>query len=151
MKGIVVSIAMLGVALTCGAATVLSSDPLTQLPLDPATNSRLNLGNAPTVMQPSKVCKSDMQANFYNVYEPVNEANAWLAAHLKGLKHVHGYSNNRSRDVFYNSAGTIVVGLTGVPGKDGENVDTHAVVYYTFQPGLSEKTILNMVNEKVVC
>jgi hypothetical protein len=151
MKSLIVLIAMLGVALACGAAAILTSDPLTRLPLDPATNSRLNLGNAPTAMQPSKVCKSDMQANFYNVYESINEANAWYKTHLKDFKHVHGYSNNRSRDAYYNSSGTVVVGVTGEPGKERENVDTHAVVYYTFQPGLSEKTILAMVSENVVC
>jgi hypothetical protein len=43
------------------------------------------------------------------------------------------------------------VAVTGEPGKDGQNVDTHAVVYYTFQPGLSEKTILAMLNEKIAC
>jgi len=151
MKVLFASIAMLIVALICEAATILTSDPLTQLPLDPASNSRLNLGNAPTAMHPSTVCKSNMQANLYTVYESVNETNAWYTAHLKGVKHAHGYSNDRSRDVFYNPAGTMVVTVTGEPGKDGQNVDTHAVVYYTFQPGLSERTILAMLNEKIVC
>jgi hypothetical protein len=151
MKRLIASIAMLGVALICEAVTILASDPLTKLPLDPASNSRLNLGNAPTVMQPSMVCKSNMQANFYSVYEPIKETNAWYLAHLKDLKHVHGYSKGRSRDAFYNSGGTMVVTVTGVPGADGENVDTHSVVYYTFQPGLSEKTILAMLDEKIVC
>src|SRR5580693_9950538 len=87
MKSLIALVVMLGVALACVAATILTSDPLTQLPLDPATNSRLNLGNAPTAMQPSKVCTSDMQANFYNVYESISEANAWYKAHLKDFKH----------------------------------------------------------------
>ena len=151
MKGLFASIAMLCVALICEAAIILTSDPLTQLPLDPASNSRLNLGNAPTAMHPATICKSSMKANLYSVYASVNETNAWYMAHLKDLKHAHGYSDGRSRDAFYNSGGTIVVTVTGEPGKDGQNVDTHAVVYYTFQPGLLEKTILAMLNEKIVC
>jgi hypothetical protein len=73
----------------------------------------LNLGNAPTAMHPSTVCKSSMQANFYSIYEPINDTKAWYTAHLKDLKHAHAYSSGRSRDVFYNSAGTMVVGITG--------------------------------------
>jgi hypothetical protein len=151
MKRLIGSIAMLSVAMICEAATILTSDPLTHLPLDPASNSRLNLGNAPTAMRPSTICKSSMQANLYTVYESVNETNAWYTAHLKDLKHAHGYSNGRSRDTFYNSGGTLVVTVTGESGTEGQNVDTHAVVYYTFQPGLSEKTIRAMLAEKIVC
>jgi hypothetical protein len=151
MKSLIGSIAMLGVVFTSEAATILTADPLTQLPLDPASNSRLNLGNAPTAMHPSMICKSNMHANFYSVYESINETNAWYVAHLKELKHAHGYSDGRSRDAFYNPAGTVVVTVTAQPGKEGQNVDTHAVVYYTFQPGISEKTILAMLNQKIVC
>jgi hypothetical protein len=152
MKRMVASFMPLFVAVICQAAVVvLTSDPLTQLPLDPASNSRLNLGNAPTPMHPSTVCKSKMQANLYTVYEGVSETTAWYAAHLKSFKHTHGYSGGRSREVFYNADGTLVISVLGEPGPDGRNVDTHSVMYYSFQPGLSEKTILAMLNEKIVC
>jgi hypothetical protein len=45
----------------------------------------------------------------------------------------------------------IIVTVTGEPGADGQKVDTHAVVYYTFQPGIAEKTIFAMLHEKIVC
>jgi hypothetical protein len=150
MKAIITTIVLLGVAMICQAA-ILTTDPLTQLPLDPASNSRLNLGNAPTAMQPSSICKSKFQANLYTVYETVNETTAWYTAHLRAFRHAHGYSGGRSRETFYNADSTMVISILGEPGPDGHNVDTHTVMYYSFQPGLAEKTILAMLNEKTVC
>jgi hypothetical protein len=132
-------------------AAVLTSDPLTGLPLDPATNSRLNLGNEPTKLPVPDICKSKISTDFYTVYESVHETIAWYTSHLKDFKHAHGYSGGRSRDTFYNSAGTIMVTITGDPGADGQNVDTHSVVYYKMLPGLTEKTILGSLSEKVIC
>jgi hypothetical protein len=132
-------------------AATLTADPLTGLPLDPATKSRLNLGNEPTMLPITNICKSKVSTNFYTVYESVHETIAWYTAHLKDLKHAHGYSGGRSRDTFYDSAGTIMVTITGEPGADGQNVDTHAVAYYKMHPGLSEKSILGTLNEKVTC
>jgi len=97
------------------------------------------------------MCKSKVESDFYSVYESVHETVAWYANHLKEFKHALGYSGGRSRDTFYDSAGTMMVTITGDPGADGQNVDTHSVVYYKMQPGLSEKTILGSVNEKVTC
>jgi hypothetical protein len=132
-------------------AATLTADPITGLPLDPATNSRLNLGNEPTQLPISNLCKSKVSAEFYTVYESFHETVAWYTAHLKELKHAHGYSGGRSRDTFYNSAGTIMVTITADPGADGQNVDTHSVAYYKMQPGLSEKTILGSLSEKLTC
>jgi hypothetical protein len=132
-------------------AAVLTSDPLTGLPLDPATNSRMNLGNEPMTLPATQICKSKVNTNFYSVYESIHDTLAWYTAHLKNLKHMHGYSGGRSRDTFYDSAGTIMVTITAEPGADGQNVDTHAVAYYKMQPGLSEKTILGTITENVTC
>jgi hypothetical protein len=132
-------------------AATLTSDPITGLPLDPATNSRLNLGNEPTRLPISNLCKSQVSAEFYNVYESFQETVAWYSVHLKGLKHAHGYSGGRSRDTFYDSTGTIMVTITADPGTDGQKVDTHSVAYYKMQPGLSEKTIIGSLSEKLTC
>lgn len=133
------------------AAVTLTMDPLTQLPLVPATISRFNMGNEPTRIKDSTICESKMAGDNYSVYESIDMTIAWYVSHLKGLKHAHGYSNGRSRDTFYNSPGAIMVTVTGDRGSDGEKVDTHGVVYYTFQPGLSEKAILAMLQENIVC
>jgi len=63
----------------------------------------------------------------------------------------HHIGTEGSRDTFYNSAGTIMVAITADPGADGQNVDTHSVAYYKMQPGLSEKTILGSLSEKLTC
>ncbi len=48
---------------------LLTTDPLTGLPLHPATDSRLHLGNEPTQLPESQVCKSKMEVDFYPVYD----------------------------------------------------------------------------------
>jgi hypothetical protein len=134
-----------------GAAT-LTTDPLTGLPLDPATDSRLHLGNEPTRIRESPICKSRMQGDAYAVYDSRIDATvAWYAAHLAGFSKAHAYSKGRSREVFYNTGGTLAVIVTGAPGPDGQNVETHGVVYYRFAPGLSVKTIVGFTQEKIVC
>jgi hypothetical protein len=150
MKRSLAWLAMLGAAIVSEAA-ILTSDPMTGWPLDPATNSRLNLGNAPTKIPASTICKSKVDADFFSVYSPLDETLAWYTAHFKALKHAHADSGGRSRDTFYNSGGTTIVTVTGEPGPEGQKVDTHAVVYYTFRPGIAEKTILAMLHEKIVC
>jgi hypothetical protein len=135
-----------------GSPKTLTADPLTNLPLYPATDSRLHLGNAPTRLPDSHMCKSTMQTDFYVVFDSKVAATvAWYAAHLTGFKKTHAYANNRSQDTFYNADGTLLVSITGQPGKPDENTDTHGLVYAQFQPGISEKTILGMNQQKVVC
>lgn len=70
----------LGLARSASAAT-LTTDPLTGLPLYPATDSRLHLGNEPTKIPDTQICKSHMQANFYVVYDSKMDATlAWYTA-----------------------------------------------------------------------
>jgi hypothetical protein len=135
-----------------GGTKLLTTDPLTGLPLHPATDSRLHLGNEPTRLPESQVCKSKMQADFYSVFDSkVNATLRWYEVHLPGFKKTHAYAANRSQDTFYKSDGTFLVSVTGSPGKEGENTDTYSVLYAYFQPGLSEKTIVGLNQQKVVC
>ena len=140
----------LGFALFAGAAT-LTTDPLTGLPLDPATDSR-HLGNEPMRMHDSQICKSKMQGEFYSgVDSKVDATVAWYAAHLAGFHKAHAYAGGRSQDSFYNDTGTLVVFVTGSPGKEGEDTDAYAVTYYRLEPGLPAKTILSFTQQKVTC
>ena len=140
----------LGFALFAGAAT-LTTDPLTGLPLDPATDSR-HLGNEPMRMHDSQICKSKMQGEFYSgVNSKVDATVAWYAAHLAGFHKAHAYAGGRSQDSFYNDTGTLVVFVTGSPGKEGEDTDAYAVTYYRLEPGLPAKTILSFTQQKVTC
>jgi len=135
-----------------GGTKLLTTDPLTGLPLHPATDSRLHLGNEPTRLPQSQVCNSKMQVDFYSVYDSkVNVTLAWYDAHLPGFKKTHAYAANRSQDTYYKTDGTILVSVTGSPGKDGENTDTYSVLYARLQPGLPEKIIVSLNRQSVAC
>jgi hypothetical protein len=135
-----------------GGTKLLTADPLTALPLYPATDSRLHLGNRPTQLPESQICKSKMQADFYSVYDSkVSATLAWYDAHLPGFKKTHAYAADRSQDTYYKTDGTVLVSITGSPGKEGENVDTYSVLYARFQPGLPENIIVGLNEHKVVC
>jgi len=135
-----------------GGTKLLATDPLTGLPLYPATDSRLHMGNEPTQLPESQVCKSKMQVDFYSIYDSkVNVTLAWYDSHLPGFKKTHAYASKRSQDTYYKSDGTLIVSVTGSPGKDGEDTDTYSVIYARFQPALTEKTIIGMNQQKVVC
>jgi hypothetical protein len=142
--------ASLSVMLSAGNVT-LTTDPLTGLPIDPKSNPGMNLGNAPVKMDDQQICKSTMQANLYSVFDKVDPTVAWYAAHLTGFHKSHTYYRNRTQNAFYNDAGTLVVIVVGELGKDGENVDTHAVTYYRFQPGLPAKTIVSFGTQTLEC
>jgi hypothetical protein len=153
MKLLGAFIVMLGLGFTFSArAATLTTDPLTGLPLYPATDSRLHLGNDPNKLPDSQICQSHMQANFYTAFDSKVDATvAWYASHLTGFHKTHAYVDNRSQDKFYNDAGTIVVSVLGDIGKEGENVDTYAVTYYHFQPGLPAKAIISFGQHKTLC
>ena len=101
-------LASLSVALSAGT-TVLTTDPLTGLPIDPKSDLGMGLGNAPTKMADMKIRGSKKQANLYTVYDKVDATVAWYAAHLTGIHKAHAYFDNRSQNRFYNDAGTLVV------------------------------------------
>jgi hypothetical protein len=134
------------------AAQVLTTDPLTGLPLYPATDSRLHLGNDPTRLPQSTVCGSKVQADFYSVYDSKVDATlVWYGIHLSGFKRTHAYAAKRSQDTFYNSDGTLAVSVTGTSGKADENTETYSVVYSRFRPTLSEKAIIGLNQQQVIC
>jgi hypothetical protein len=152
LGGVVVVFIMSFVFAARGGTKLLTTDPLTGLPLYPATDSRLHLGNEPTRLPESQVCKSKMQADFYSVYDSkVNAALAWYDAHLPEFKKTHAYAANRSQDTYYKTDGTVLVSVTGSPGKEGENTDTYSVLYARLQPELPEKTIVGLNQQRVVC
>ncbi len=142
-----------------GQAKVLTNDPLTDLPLIPATVLFNNVGNEPDKMPDGQVCKSKMQGNFYSLSNIMNPASgikmeaaaAWYASRLSGYRKVQGYESGRSQIAFYNSDGTIVIFLTGQAGAQGENTGAYSVAYERYQPGLSVKAITGLTQGKIVC
>jgi hypothetical protein len=153
MKFLNTFLVMLGLGFTLSAsAKTLTTDPLTGLPLYPATDSRLHLGNEPTKIPDSQICKSKMQSDFYSIFDTkVDVTVAWYTAHLAGFHKAHVFANERSQDTFYNDAGTVIVSVTGSRGKDGENTDAYSVSYHRFDPGLPVKTIIGFTQAKIVC
>ena len=147
-----ITLALRLVALAGGNTKLLTVDPLTNLPLYPATDSRLHLGNEPIRLPESSVCGSKMQADFYSVYESrVDVTLAWYSAHLSGFKKAHAYAANHSQDTFYNPERTLAVSVTGSSSKTDENTETYSVVYSRFQPALPENTIIGLNQQKVIC
>lgn len=142
-----------------GQAKILTNDPLTGLPLIPATVLFKNVGNEPDKMPDAQVCKSKMQGNFYllsNVMKPTSGVKmdataAWYGSHLSGFKKVQGYASGRSQIAFYNSDRTVVIFLTGQLGAKDENTDAYSVAYQSYQPGLSERTIAGLTQGKFDC
>ncbi len=65
---VVVTILVLALANAAGQAKVLTNDPLTGLPLIPATVVVQSAGNEPVKMPDSRVCKSKMQGDFYSLF-----------------------------------------------------------------------------------
>ena len=134
---------------------LLTSDPLTGLPLISATDSGQHFGliyNEPTKMPDGQICKSKFQGNFYSLFNiKVDAAAVWYSSYLSGFKKVSGYASQHSQTAFYNSDGTIVIIVTGDRGAQGENTNAYAVAYERYQPGLSEKTITALTQGNMVC
>jgi len=146
-------------AAATGQAKVLTNDPLTGLPLIPATVQFKNVGNEPDKLPDAQVCRSKVQGNFYSLSNVMNPASAikmdaaaaWYASHLSGFKKVQGYESGRSQIAFYKPDGTVVILLTGQLGAPNENADAFSVAYGRYQPGISEKTIAGLTQGKFVC
>lgn len=161
MKTICLCVAMLAFSLpnAAGQARVLTNDPLTGLPVIPATVLFKNVGNEPDKLPAAQVCKSKMQGEFYSLSTVMNPARAikmeaaaaWYASHLSGFKKVQGYESDRSQIAFYKPDGTIVIFLTGQRGAQGENTDAYSVAYERYQPGISEKAIAGLTQGHITC
>ncbi|HEY2712750.1 MAG TPA: hypothetical protein VGI60_09575 [Chthoniobacterales bacterium] len=153
MKKIFSCAVIFGFALVVSAnsASTEKTDSLTGLPLYPAVSNRVDEGK-PVKLPEVTICQSKMETNFYSVYDAKIDATlAWCVAHFQGFKQVHGYSDGRSQNAFYNSDGTILVSVTGSVAKEGENTATVSISYKKFNPGLSQTTILGMKDRKIVC
>jgi hypothetical protein len=158
MKTLFLATTMFVLCLTnaTGQGKLLTSDPLTGLPLISATDSGKHIGNmsynGPTQMPDGQICKSKFQGNFYSLFNiKVDAAAAWYSSHLSGFKKVSGFASQRSQTAFYNSDGTIVVIVTGDKGAQGENTNAYAVAYERYQPGISEKAIIALTRGNIVC
>lgn len=160
MKTLFLAATMFVLCLTdaTGQGKLLTNDPLTGLPLTPATDSGNHMANisntynGPTQMPDAQICKSKFQGDFYSLFNiKVDAAAAWYSSHLSGFKKVSGYASQRSQTAFYNSDGTIVVIVTGDKAAQGENTNAYAVAYERFQPGLSEKAITALTRGNIVC
>jgi hypothetical protein len=133
------------------AAATLTTDPLTGLPLLPATKPPFG-DNQPTKTPDSQICNSKVQSDFYSVFHfKVSATLDWYASRLSGFHKTHGFADGRSQDAFYNADGTMVVAVTGERGKEGEDTDTYAVSYTRIQPGLPAKTIIGINQHNIVC
>jgi hypothetical protein len=153
MKKIVLLVtAALGMVLTCGAKPkTLTSDPLTGLPLIPSTDSQMHLGNEPTVLPETQMCKSKMESDFYAVFdEKFKETTFWYETRLTGFKKLHTNERNQPQTTYYKSDGSVIVSVTGEPGATDE-VKTHSVLYAKFTPGLSEKAIVSLSSHNLSC
>lgn len=160
MKTIFLAATMFVLCLTnaLGQGKLLTNDPLTGLPLIPATDSGKHVANIsytynqPTQMPGAQICKSKFQGDFYSLYNiKVDAAVAWYSSHLSGFKKVQGYESERSQTAFYNSDGTIVIIVTGDSGAQVEGRKAYSVAYERYQPGISERTITSLTQGKIVC
>ena len=154
MKNILLVTTMLTLCLAhaAGQTKTLTNDPLTGLPLTPATDGGKYVGNQPDKMPAGQVCKSKMQGNFYTLYSiKMDAVTAWYASHLAGFTEVQGYEGGRTQIAFYKPDGTIVIFLTAVRGAPGENADGYAVAYERYEPVISDKTITSLTRGKIVC
>jgi hypothetical protein len=157
MKRICMAAAMAALCSVSAAAqaTHLTSDPLTGLPLIPATDPSRSgakispemakyMGNAPTPMPRARICKSAYQGNFYTTTNSTLDATvAWYTSHLTGFKKTQNAAG--STIVFANGDRTAVVIVMGKPGGD-----TDSVAYERYQPGLSAKTIASMTQGRSI-
>ncbi len=153
MKIFFVLVALLAVVLNVPAESAGGGamDPLTKLPL-PTAGAPLQLYDNPNTLDDVPVCKSKGTMNFYTVRSgTVSAALTWYASHLAGFKHVHGVGSDRSQDTFYNATGTVIVSITGMPGKEGQDTDVYSIIYGMIQPGVSDRIVAGMNVQKVVC
>jgi hypothetical protein len=135
-----------------GQAKVLTKDPMTGLPLMPPTEVQKQFGNAPDPLPDSQVCKSKMKGEFYSALGPspegatVADVVAFYAAHLTNFKKVEG----GKQTVFYNADRTILVIVTAGPVISGVT-RAHSVAFEQYTPGLNEKTVVGIPENKFVC
>jgi hypothetical protein len=149
MKTYLTVLVALCMALAAGAQTkpkLLTTDPLTGLPLSPSTDT--GWGNNPDPLPDSNVCKSKLHGEFYLLFHTTTDAAAaWYAQNLKDFKMAKGTESGRTQVVFSKSDGTVLVIITG----DHNSPNAYSVAYQRYTPGLSEKTIAGVPQGKILC
>jgi hypothetical protein len=152
---LIVGTLLVFLSMAAGQAKILTNDPLTGLPLMPPPDSARKFGNEPQKLPDGGVCKSKKQGDFYTLYNlsskenvKLSDAIAWYGSHLSGFIKVEGADHVQT--VFYNSDRTFLVILTSQSGT-ADGVVARTVAYQRYQPGLSEKTIVGMTQNKMVC
>jgi hypothetical protein len=149
MKTYLTVLVALCMALAAGAQTkpkLLTTDPLTGLPLSPSTDT--GWGNNPDPLPDSNVCKSKLHGEFYLLFHTTTDAAAaWYAQNLKDFKMAKGTESGRTQVVFSRSDGTVLVIITG----DHNSPNAYSVAYQRYTPGLSEKTIAGVPQGKILC
>ena len=142
----------LSLASAAGQAKTLTTDPLTGLPVNSATSPGNGFGNQPTNMPDAQICKSKFQGNFYSLFNiKLDEAVAWYSSHLPGFKKIQGYESGHAQIGFYKPDGTVLVIISGNPGKEGGNPNADSVAYERYTPGLSEKAIGGLTSRNIDC
>ena len=148
---VVAAIVVLSLANAAAQAKILTSDPLTGLPVIPTTVTKFG-GNEPTKLPDATVCKSKMQGNFYSLATlspqdtvKLSDVVGWYGSHLSGFTKVEG--SDHAQTVFYNSDRTLLVIVTARSGTDA----ARTVAYERYQPGLPEKTVVGIPQNKMVC
>lgn len=151
-SSLLLALALLGLTVSAPAANkTLTEDPLTGLPIIP-TPDRPHLGNAPTVLPDTEICNSNAKMNLYpTIGLQVDATVVWYTEKLPGFKRTHAWASGRSQDTFYKPDGTVMVSITGKPAANGQNTDVYALIYGKFAPAISEKAIIGMNTQNVVC
>jgi hypothetical protein len=143
-------------SIASGQTKILTNDALTGLPLMPPRDSAKKFGNEPVKMPDGQVCKSKFQGNFYKLYDyfardniKLTDGLAWYTSHLSGFKKEE--TSNHSQTIFYNSGGTIVVLVDSESHTADGVTKLDSAAYERYQPGISEKTIVSLTGEHIVC
>lgn len=153
---IIVVLTLLILSSTVLGQAILTNDPLTELPLLPPTDATKRVGNQPAKMPDGTVCDSKVKGNFYKLYDyfskdniTFTDAEEWYSSHLSGFKKLE--ASNHLQTIFYNSDRSLLVILTSESSARGGAAMARGVAYERYQPGISEKTVINLTQKRIVC
>jgi hypothetical protein len=143
-------------SIASGQGKILTNDPLTGLPLMPPRDSAKKFGNEPVKMPDATICKSKFQGNFYKLYDYFAKDNikltdglAWYTSHLSGFKKFE--FSNHSKTIFYKPDRTILVIVDSASHTADGVAKLDSAAYERYDPGLLEKTIIEMPTNHIVC
>jgi hypothetical protein len=129
---------------------MLTSDPLTGLPIPPSED-KFHTGNAPEVIDAHQMCKSKAEMNMYSLSGiKMNATVAWYESKLAGFKKDVSY-DGAQEVLFYKPDQTIAVGIMSKKAPQGSDANVDSIVYMKFTPGLKEKEILGLNSHHLVC